>query len=142
MRKCPRRSERHARHAARRGNYHSRVPQRVRAQNGWKQVHGWLIWVGFVALIPALFLAHRAEDLAQLDLGQGRGAALEALVWALPRLALHPPSATPVEVVEAARWYLVSAGCAAAIFISSGLAWLQAQIPTLGEATPEHGGNR
>lgn len=118
------------------------MPQSGRARNGWKRVHRWLIWVGFVAVIPALFLAHRAEDLAQLDLGQGRGAALEALVWALPRLALDPPPATPVEAVEAARWYLVSAGCAAALFISSGLAWLQAQIPTLGEAIPERSGSR
>lgn len=119
-----------------------RVPQSARAQTGWKQVHRGLVWCGFVAVIPALFLANRAEDLARLDLGQGRGAALEALVWALPRLALDPPPATPVEAVEAARWYLVTAGCAAALFISSGLAWLQAQIPTPGEATPEHRGNR
>lgn len=72
-----------------------RVPQSATAQAGWKQIHRWLMWCGFVAVIPALFFAHRAEDLAQLDLGPGRGAALEALVWAVPPLALNPSPATP-----------------------------------------------
>ena len=64
------------------------------------------------------------------------------LLWAAPRLALHPAPFTPVEAVEAARWYLRVAGCAAVVFAGAGLAWLQAQIPTPREAAPRTVGPR
>lgn len=115
-----------------------RVPQSARAQTGWKRLHRWLMWCGFVPVIPMFILADRAGDLGQLELGAGKGAAVEALLWAVPRLALDPPPGTSQEAVDAAKWYLVAAVLAAALFVGSGLAWLQAQIPTSGELKATH----